>query len=199
MVCDTATLARHRFDAGVWHCSFQANAVFELRSKAMKKITTILMLGITGLTLGHQAEARGFAHFRQGGRGGTVAAGPRGIAARGHSTTINADGSTTLNRAGGFASVNGARGARQSSTTVGRRFLRPFGQRGGNRGEWLRAIPRRLCPRRRGTWSGSRTTSATNANTGNSYNGSTSIDPNTGKPVHSGTCTNAAGQSMSCH
>lgn len=165
----------------------------------MKKITTILMLGITGLTLGHQAEARGFAHFRQGGRGGTVAAGPRGIAARGHSTTINADGSTTLNRAGGFASVNGARGARQSSTTVGAdgSFARSgsAAATGANGSVQSQGGVARGAD---GTWSGSRTTSATNANTGNSYNGSTSIDPNTGKPVHSGTCTNAAGQSMSC-
>jgi hypothetical protein len=91
--------------------------------------------------------------------------------------------------------VNGARGYRQGSTTVGADgsvsrsgSAAASGANGSvqSAGGFTRSA--------NGTWSGSRSTSATNANTGNSYSGSTTIDPTTGKPVHTGTCTNSAGQ-----
>ncbi|MET1162777.1 MAG: hypothetical protein ABWY48_09570 [Pseudoxanthomonas sp.] len=47
-----------------------------------------------------------------------------------------------------------------------------------------------------GTYSGARNTSATGAN-GNSYDGSTTYS--NGSVVHTGTCTNAAGEAISCN
>jgi hypothetical protein len=49
-----------------------------------------------------------------------------------------------------------------------------------------------------GSYSGGRSSTATSNATGNTYSGSTIIDPATGKPVHSGTCTNASGEVIPC-
>lgn len=145
------------------------------------------------------AGPRGFAHVGNRANGAGVVAGPRGVAGRAHTTVQNADGSTTFNRAGGFAGVNGARGYRQSSTTVGADgsvsrsgSAAASGANGSvqSAGGFTRSA--------NGTWSGSRSTSATNANTGTSYSGSTTIDPTTGKAVHTGICTNAGGQQIAC-
>lgn len=92
-----------------------------------------------------------------------------GQGARGSTTTVNPDGSAT--RRGGFA-VQGARGSATSS---------------GN-----------LTRNADGTYTGARTSNATSAATGNSYSGSTQIDPATGKPVRTGTCTNANGEVIAC-
>ncbi|MFA5988769.1 MAG: hypothetical protein WC803_04090 [Sphingomonas sp.] len=159
---------------------------------------TLALVG-SAITIGDIAQARGVVHGGRNGNGGTAVAGPRGAAASGHTTTKNADGSTTVNSTGGFAGTNGSRGYRQSSTTVGTDgsvsrtgSANASGVNGSAQtsGGFSRAAD--------GTWSGSRSTSATNANTGNSYSGSTSIDPATGKPVHTGTCTNASGVSAPC-
>ncbi|HRE36659.1 MAG TPA: hypothetical protein PK217_16455, partial [Sphingopyxis terrae] len=84
-------------------------------------------------------------------------------------TTVNPDGSLTHS---GSASATGARGTFDSSGAVARESD--------------------------GSWSGGRSTSATNSTTGTSYSGSTTIDPATGKPVHSGTCTDASGAVIPC-
>ena len=84
-------------------------------------------------------------------------------------TTVNPDGSLTHS---GSASATGARGTFDSSGAVARAAD--------------------------GSWSGGRSTRATNSTTGTSYSGSTTIDPATGKPVHSGTCTDASGAVIPC-
>jgi hypothetical protein len=49
-----------------------------------------------------------------------------------------------------------------------------------------------------GTYSGVRTSTATSSATGNTYNGSTQVDPATGRPVRSASCTDAAGKAIAC-
>ncbi|MCJ2185030.1 hypothetical protein MTR62_20420, partial [Novosphingobium sp. 1949] len=47
-----------------------------------------------------------------------------------------------------------------------------------------------------GTTSGSRTSNATNAATGNSYSGQTTVQ--NGQVSHTGTCSNASGEAIPC-
>lgn len=151
------------------------------------------------LTISAPAQARGRLHVGSGGTGGTVAAGQRGVMARGHTIQDNGDGSVTSASGGGFVGANGSHGYRAGTTTVGNDgsltrsgSAAASGARGSaqSSGSFSRSAD--------GTWSGSRSTSGTNNNTGNSYSGSTSIDPTTGKPVHSGSCSDASGQAISC-
>jgi hypothetical protein len=92
-----------------------------------------------------------------------------GTSARASRTTANPDGSATRNSS---YAASGARGNVNSDSSVARDAY--------------------------GNWSGGRTTAATNAATGNSYHGSTMVDPATGKPVHSGSCSDASGAVIAC-
>ena len=92
-----------------------------------------------------------------------------GTSLRGRTTTVNPDGSATHS---GSAYASGAKGTAESS------------------GSFARDAD--------GNWTGSRNSSATNAETGNSYAGSVSIDPATGKPVRTATCTDASGTVIAC-
>lgn len=158
--------------------------------------TAALALGATA-----PAQARGRLHFNNGaGTGGAVASGPRGVMARGHTIQQNADGSVTSASGGGFVGANGARGYRGGTTTQGADgSLTRSGSAGVSGARGSAQSSGSFSRSADGTWSGSRSSSATSSATGKSYSGSTTIDPTTGKPVHSGGCTDASGQSVACH
>lgn len=164
------------------------------------KLATILLASAT-LTAASTAEARGgFVHVRGANGGATAVARQNGgVAARANGTVQNADGSVTRASGGAYRRANGGSGYRASTTMVNpdgsasrQSQLSASGANGSvaSNGGFARSAD--------GTLSGSRSTNATNANTGNSYAGSTTIDPVTGQPVHTGTCTNAAGETFAC-
>lgn len=164
------------------------------------KLATLLLASAALVAAGSAQARGGFVHVRGANGGASAAAGPNGgVAARAHGTVRNSDGSVTRASGGAYRRANGGSGYRASSTTVNpdgsasrQGTLAASGANGSvaSNGGFARSAD--------GTWSGSRTTNATNANTGNSYAGSTTIDPATGKPVHTGTCTNAAGEVYAC-
>mgnify|MGYP003334896465 CR=1 FL=1 len=130
----------------------------------------------------------------------SAAAGPNGGAVvRGRGWKQNSDGSVTAASGGAFRTPSGAIGGRASTTTVNpdgsATHSGGFAAQGPNGAVKSQGSVARSAD---GTWSGGRSTSATNANTGNSYEGSTTIDPATGKPVHTGTCYDANGNAYSC-
>jgi hypothetical protein len=135
----------------------------------MRKRIRLLTLAATSLAaLAVAPFAEAHGVLHAGGGGGFV--GTNGSHGyRAGTTTVNPDGSLTHS---GSSAASGSRGSYQSSGDVSRSAD--------------------------GTWSGGRSTSATNASTGVSYSGSTTIDPTTGKPVHTGSCVNAAGETVSC-
>lgn len=161
-----------------------------------RKIAMIAMAA--ALLSGTAAEAQRV-HVR--GANGVAAAGrgPNGttwVRGRGHATA--ADGTVTSASGGAIQTANGARAARASTTTVNpdgsvahSGGFTASGAKGSvtSTGSYNRAAD--------GTRSGSRTTTATGAG-GITYQGTTSIDPATGKPVHSYTCTDASGTTVSC-
>jgi hypothetical protein len=144
------------------------------------------------------AEAQSRARVRTPHGVAAGATGPNGTVVRGRGAVRNADGSVTAGSGGAYQTANG-QGARGSTTTVNpdgsatrRSGFAVQGARGTASGSG------NVTRNADGTYSGGRTTTATSATTGNSYNGSTQIDPATGKPVRSGTCTNASGQVIAC-
>ncbi len=162
---------------------------------------------ITGLVASALLIAGSAAEARQGvvrvhGTNGAASAvkGPNGGAAiRGRGAVQNEDGSVTAGRGAAYRRPNGGTGVRGSTTTVN-----PDGS-GTHSGAYSASGPNgsvdsagAVSRDAAGNWSGGRSTSATNATTGNSYQGSTSIDPETGQPVHSGSCYNANGDPISC-
>lgn len=158
-------------------------------------IATAMLLGTTG------AHAReGVIKFRGPNAAATAAKGPNGGAVvRGRGAVKNDDGSVTTGSAAAVRGPNGATGARGSTTTANpdgslthQGGMAASGAQGtvSSTGSSARAAD--------GTWTGSRTTNATSNATGNSYTGTTTIDPVTGKPVHSATCTSAAGDIIAC-
>jgi hypothetical protein len=148
------------------------STVAEARPYRAKVVGQNGSIAKTSGAYGTTTRARG---ARQNADGSVTAASGRtlrtatGAAARGSTTTVNPDGSAT--RSGRLA-AGGARGSVNSNSNVTRNAD--------------------------GNYSGGRTTSATRASTGNSYKGSTQIDPATGKPVRTATCTDAAGNVISC-
>ncbi|SFF98728.1 hypothetical protein SAMN05518801_10516 [Novosphingobium sp. CF614] len=152
---------------------------------------------LAALMLSTTAEARGAAHVRGRSGGGSVVAGQKGIAARAHGTVTSEDGTTTHASGGVFAGAQGSRGFRASQTSVspdGTLSHQGAAAASGARGSF--ASEGGMTRSADGTWSGARTTSATNALTGNSYSGSTTAA--NGQVSHSGTCTNAAGETIPC-
>lgn len=163
--------------------------------------TMIAMLAATTLLAGATAaEARqGMVRVRGANGAATGIAGPRGIAGRAHDTYQSSDGTVTHASGSAFRGANGSRGYRGSSTSVspdgtvtrsGQAVASGARGSASSAGSFTRSAD--------GTWNGSRSTQATSATTGNSYSGSTTIDPTTGKPVHSGTCTDASGATIPC-
>lgn len=111
----------------------------------------------------------------------------------------NADGSVTSGRARATRGPNGGTGGVASTTTVNpdgsaTRQSRRAGQNARGSYQSQSDVTRNAD----GTYSGGRTTTATSNTTGTTYNGSTQIDPATGQPVRSATCTNAAGVVIAC-
>lgn len=147
------------------------------------------------------AEARQGVFKARGANGAVTAAkGPNGgTAVRARGKTTNADGSVTTGSAAAVRAPNGARAVRGSTTTAN-----PDGSlthEGGLAAEGAKgsvASTGAVSRSADGTWSGGRSTSATSASTGNSYQGSVSIDPATGQPTHSATCYDAAGTVIAC-
>lgn len=134
------------------------------------------------------------------GQNGSISAvkGANGSAVRARGATRNADGSVTAGSAGGFKTATGA-GGRASTTTVnpdGSANRRSQAAVDGARGN--AATSSNVTRNADGSYSGGRTTTATSAATGNTYNGSTQIDPATGKPVRAATCTDANGTVIAC-
>lgn len=135
------------------------------------------------------------------GPNGTITAvqGENGTAARTRGSRQNADGSTTTGRAGGFKTETGAQGGRASTTTVnpdGSANRRTMRGASGDAGSYSSSSD--VTRNADGTYSGGRSTTATDNQTGTTYNGSTQIDPATGKPVRSASCTNGAGEVIAC-
>ncbi|MEH6756070.1 MAG: hypothetical protein V7676_01015 [Parasphingorhabdus sp.] len=147
------------------------------------------------------AEARSGVIKARGANGGVTAAkGPNGgSAVRARGTRQNTDGSVTRASGGAYRTPNGGTSVRGSNTTVN-----PDGSAARNSGYAASGArgsvnsDSAVARDANGNWSGGRTTSATNATTGNSYQGSTTIDPATGKPVHSGSCADASGAVIAC-
>ena len=166
---------------------------------AHTKILTAIAATLA-LTAAATADARQ-GSFKARGPNGVVAGktGPNGTVVRGRGRVQNADGSVTQRSGGAFQGTNGSSGKRASSTTVspdgsvsrsGEAYVSGTNGSASSAGAFQRDAD--------GNWSGSRSTTATNNNTGNSYSGSTAINPATGKPVHSGTCTDASGAVIPC-
>jgi hypothetical protein len=135
------------------------------------------------------------------GQNGTVnvVKGPNGVGACGRGKTANADGSTTYGRGCAGKGVNGSTAAGGSTTTLNQdgSVSRKVKRKGsGSNGSY--STEGGFTRNANGTLSGQRNTNATNNKTGNSYSGSTVIDPATGKPVRNATCSNANGEVIAC-
>lgn len=138
---------------------------------------------------------------RTSGANGTVTAiqGEKGSGARARGAKRNSDGSVTAASGGAFQTANGARGARASTTTVnpdgsGTRVSEAAASGPAGSASTSSDVTRNAD----GTFSGGRTSTATSTSTGNTYNGSTQIDPATGQPVRTATCTDSAGTVIAC-
>lgn len=128
----------------------------------------------------------------------TAVSGPNGSAVRARGARQNADGSVTAARGRAVSTANG-RAARGSTTTVnpdGSAQRQSRAAASGVRGS--ASTQSNVSRSADGTLSGGRTTTATSNATGNSYNGSVQIDPVTGQPVRTATCTNASGATIAC-
>lgn len=172
--------------------------------------TTLLMaaLVLTGASAtaipdaSAQARAHGRAvlHTSDGGRtavAGAAARGERGAYARGH--RVDSDGQGNVSgRSGAYAvGANGGTAQRQGSFyrnadgSAGRQGSASVNGPNGGTASTSGSIARDAS----GNVNGSRSTSATGQN-GNSYNGSTTVQ--NGTVTHTGTCTNAAGETIAC-
>jgi hypothetical protein len=130
----------------------------------------------------------------------TATQGPNGGGAiRARGVHRNADGSVQRGAASAIRTPNGGRAARASTTTVnpdGSARRQSTASGSGVRGSASTSSD--VTRNADGTYSGGRTTTATSNSTGNTYNGSTQIDPATGRPVRTASCTDAAGNTIAC-
>jgi len=167
----------------------------------MKNLSKVIaVLSVAGIALTATAAEAGSLRARGSNGFFGAAAGPNGGAAmHGRGYRQNSDGSLTGASGGVYRLPNGGVGGRASTTTVNPdgslSRSGTFGASGPNgnvnsSGSFARDAS--------GTWSGARNTQATNNNTGVSYQGSTTIDPATGKPVHTGTCYDVSGATIAC-
>ncbi|MCJ2179255.1 hypothetical protein [Novosphingobium album (ex Hu et al. 2023)] len=165
----------------------------------MTKFRTTLTAAavLAALALTSTADAKGTVRVRGTNGHAAATAGQRGVAGRAGGTMVAEDGTVTHASGGGFVGANGARGARASSTSVspdgtvshqGAAATSGANGSASTQGGFTRNAD--------GTTSGSRSTNATNAYTGNSYSGSTTVD--NGQVSHTGTCTNASGAVIPC-
>jgi hypothetical protein len=128
----------------------------------------------------------------------TVATGANGSIARARGARMNSDGSVTAGSGGAFKTATGE-GARASTTTINPDGSATRSGRFAASGAKGSASSSSDVTRNAdGTYSGGRTSTATSTATGNTFNGSTQIDPATGKPVRTSTCTNASGAVIAC-
>ncbi|MGE4410893.1 MAG: hypothetical protein AB7D33_10030 [Sphingobium sp.] len=153
------------------------------------------------LFVGGTAEARQGVIKARGTNGVVTAVrGPNGTTgARARGTVRNEDGSLTRASGGAWRNANGGTSVRGATTTVnpdgsGTRTSNAYAS--GAKG--TASSSGTLSRDAEGNWTGNRNSTATNAATGNSYSGSVSIDPATGQPVRTATCTDASGAVIAC-
>jgi hypothetical protein len=129
----------------------------------------------------------------------TAAQGPNGSTVRGRGAKKDADGSVTTGRARVTTTATGDAAGVVSTTTVnpdGSANRRSARGATGAAGSYSSGSD--VTRNADGTWSGGRSSTATSNSTGTTYNGTTQIDPATGKPVRSASCTDAAGVVIAC-
>ncbi len=157
-----------------------------------------LLIASVGLvTVSTVADARP-TRGKVAGQHGSVSGvkGPNGGAVRGRGAKQNDDGSVTA-ASGGAVNTPKGKGARGSTTTVN-----PDGSANRKSGAAATgangsvATSSDVTRNADGSYSGGRTTTATGQQ--GTYNGSTQIDPATGKPVRAATCTDANGAQVAC-
>jgi hypothetical protein len=160
----------------------------------------LMTLAVAALVVSGAAQAAE-GRIKARGANGMVAAGagPNGGAyARGNGAMTNSDGSVTGVSGGAAYGPNGGWGARASTMTVnpdGSAARSGGFMAGGAQGTITGAGSSGL--NADGTYYGHRSTQATSAVTGNSYNAATSYDHATGV-THTGTCTGATGELFAC-
>jgi hypothetical protein len=152
------------------------------------------------LIVSANADARP-ARGKVAGPSGSVsgATGENGSTVRGRRTVQNEDGSVTTTSGRAAQTTTGAKGARLSTTTVnpdGSANRQSAAAAEGPSGS--AATSSNVTRNADGSYSGGRTSTATNNSTGATYHGSTQIDPATGKPVRVATCTDASGTVIAC-
>ncbi len=158
----------------------------------------MLLIATTALVAGTAADAQR-ARVRTTNGAATAGKTPNGsVYASGRGAKKNADGSVTAASGGAVYGANGRSGVRASTTTAnpdgsGTR-TGGFTATGANGSASSQGSATRNAD---GTYTGSRATTATGTG-GTTYKGSTTIDPATGKPVTSYSCTDASGASISC-
>lgn len=166
---------------------------------------TMMKLGlasVAAMSLGLVSTADAQVRGRVAGPSGSVAGatGPNGGGyIRGRGKTVTSDGSVVRGSSGAIRTPSGGRSARGSTSTVNpdgsaTRSSRLAGS--GPRGSV--ASQGSVTRNADGTLSGGRSTTATRNATGVTYSGSTTIDPATGKPVRTATCSNASGAVVPC-
>lgn len=167
---------------------------------ALLTLTGALAVTIPDASAQGRVRGRAVAHTADGGRAavtGAAARGERGAYARGRKIISDGQGNVA-GRSGGY--VQGADGGsagrqgsfyRNADGSAGRQgsaFVEgPNGGSAATSGSVTRDAD--------GSVNGSRSTTATGAS-GNTYNGSTTV--NDGQISHTGTCTNAAGETIAC-
>lgn len=147
-----------------------------------------------------RVRGRGVAHTADGGRtavAGAAARGEHGAYTRGRRVHSDGQGNAT-GRSGAYATgANGGTAQRQGSFyrnadgSAGRQGSASIDGANGGSAATSGSIARDAD----GNVNGSRSTSATGAN-GNRYTGSTTVQ--NGVVTHTGTCTNAAGETIAC-
>lgn len=161
---------------------------------------TVMLIASAAVLTATIADARPN-RVRASGQNGAIAAGGsvNGGYVRGRGAARNAEGGVTSASGGGFATAAGARGARASTATINtdgsatrQGGFGASGARGTASGESNLAV------NADGTRTGTTSTNATSAATGNSYAGSTTINSATGKPVRTASCTDAGGNTIAC-
>lgn len=153
---------------------------------ALLTLTGALAVTIPDASAQGRVRGRAVAHTADGGRAavtGAAVRGEHGAYARGRKIISDGQGNVA-GRSGGY--VQGADGG--SAGRQGSAFVE--GPNGGST-----ATSGSVARDADGSVNGSRSTTATGAS-GNTYNGSTTV--NDGQISHTGTCTNAAGETIAC-
>lgn len=131
---------------------------------------------------GHVAASRSNAKFDSQRQRDWKADGQGNVAGSSSGSIAGASGGGAARQSSAYRNADGSAGRQGSASVSG-----PNGGSAATSGSIARSAD--------GSVAGSRTTSATGAN-GNGYNGSTTVS--NGNVTHSGTCTNAAGETIAC-